>query len=58
MNEFRMIREAPMNETHEEFLERHQEAKREKRREKWERERKERKKRGLKPPVIIRKTEL
>ena len=30
INEFKVIRDAPMNETHEEFLERHAEAKREK----------------------------
>ena len=58
VNEFRIIRESPMNETHDEFLERHAEMKREKRKSLKEKERKERKKRGLKPPVVNIKLEL
>lgn len=58
INEFQVIRDAPMNETHEEFLERHLEAKREKKKSKKESERAARKKRGLNPPIIIRSDEL
>jgi len=58
INEFKVIRDAPMNETHEEFLERHAEAKREKKKAKQESERIARKKRGLNPPVVIRSVEL
>lgn len=54
LNEFRIIREAPMNETHEEFLERHLEAKKERKRTKREKENDARKRRGLKPPIIMR----
>jgi len=54
INEFRVIRDAPMNETHEEFLERHAEAKRDKKKAKKEVEREARKKRGLNPPIVIR----
>ena len=46
-----MIREAPMNETHQEFLERHEEMKRDKRKNMKEKERSDRAKRGLKPPI-------
>jgi len=58
INEFKVIRDAPMNETHEEFLERHAEAKREKKKAKQETERIARRKRGLNPPVVIRSVEL
>ena len=57
VNEFRIIREAPMNETHDEFLERHAEMKRERKAEMRAKERSERRKRGLVPPPAA-KTEL
>jgi len=47
-----------MNETHDEFIERHAELKREKRKSKWENEKNKRKKRGLNPPIIKRKLKI
>lgn len=56
INEFRVMREAPMNETHDEFLERHAEMRREKVKSAKSKERAERAKRGLKPPPIRRRS--
>lgn len=56
INEFRVMREAPMNETHDEFLERHAELRRERLKRVKSKERAERAKRGLTPPPIIRRS--
>ena len=58
INEFRVMREAPMNETHDEFLERHAEMRRDKVKRVKSKERLARAKRGLTPPTIRRSVEL